>query len=172
MNKWHDFYSAMTRRFLIADPKSRVPWAGPTMSVRSSITARLMETWAHGQAIYDLLGETRNETDRIKNIAVLGINTFNWTFANRRMAVPPTIPNVRLIAPSGAVWKWGEENPANCVDGRAVEFCQVVTQVRNVADTSLQVIGPTAGAWMSIAQCFAGPPEDPPPPGTRFTQRA
>ena len=172
MSSWREFYRAMTRRFMVADPKKRVPWAGPTMSVRSSITARLMETWAHGQAIYDLLGKTRNETDRIKNIAVLGINTFNWTFKNRRMEVPPTIPYVRLIAPSGAIWEWGEENTVNCVEGRAVEFCQVVTQVRNVADTSLQVVGPTAGAWMSIAQCFAGPPEEPPPPRTRFTHRA
>jgi uncharacterized protein (TIGR03084 family) len=171
MNRWRDFYHEMTRHFMTADPKRRVPWAGPSMSVRSSITARLMETWAHGQAAYDLMGETRKETDRIRNIAVLGINTFSWSFANRRMAVPPTIPYLRLIAPFGAVWEWGEQDPANCIEGRAVEFCQVVTQVRNVADTSLKVVGPTAGAWMSIAQCFAGPPEDPPPPGTRFIER-
>jgi uncharacterized protein (TIGR03084 family) len=108
MNKWRDFCQEMAGRFMVADPKKRVPWAGPTMSVRSSITARLMETWAHGQAVYDLVGETRNETDRLKNIAVLGINTFSWTFANRGMAVPPRIPHVRLIAPSAAIWEWGE----------------------------------------------------------------
>src|SRR5262249_5180656 len=49
MNKWRDFYQEMAGRFMAADPRKRVPWAGPTMSVRSSITARLMETWAHGQ---------------------------------------------------------------------------------------------------------------------------
>src|SRR5689334_11039297 len=103
MNRWRDFYHEMTRRFMVADPKKRVQWAGPTMSVRSSITARLMETWAHGQAVYDLLGHKRDETDRIKNIAILGLNTFSWTFANRRMAVPPKMPCVRLTAPSGAV---------------------------------------------------------------------
>ena len=170
LNTWSDFYHQMSRRFMVADPKKRVPWAGPAMSVRSSITARLMETWAHGQAVYDLLGETRNETDRIKNIAILGINTFSWTFANRRIAVPAKMPYVRLSAPSGAIWEWGDQDPANCVEGHAVEFCRVVTQVRNVADTNLKVIGPAARAWMSIAQCFAGPPEEPPPPGTRFTQ--
>lgn len=171
MNKWRNFYQEMASRFMAADPKKRVPWAGPTMSVRSSITARLMETWAHGQAVYDLVGETRNETDRIKNIAVLGINTFSWTFANRGMAAPARIPYVRLIAPSAAVWEWGESDQENSVEGSAVEFCQVVTQVRNIADTKLRVVGPAATAWMSIAQCFAGSPEDPPLPGTRFTQR-
>jgi hypothetical protein len=59
----------------------------------------------------------------------------------------------------------------NSVEGSAAEFCQVVTQVRNIADTKMRVVGPAAAAWMSIAQCFAGPPEDPPPLGTRFTQR-
>jgi uncharacterized protein (TIGR03084 family) len=171
MKIWRDFYREMAGRFSIADPRKRVPWAGPTMSVRSSITARLMETWAHGQAVYDLVGIARNEFDRIKNVAVLGINTFSWTFTNRRMAVPAKMPYVRLIAPSGLIWEWGEADPKSYVEGRAAEFCQVVTQVRNIADTRLKVVGPIASAWMSIAQCFAGPPEEPPPPGTRFTQR-
>ena len=57
--------------------------------------------------------------------------------------------------------------PNNCVEGRAVEFCQVVTQTRNVADTTLRVVGEPARRWMAIAQCFAGPPENPPAPGAR-----
>jgi uncharacterized protein (TIGR03084 family) len=170
MIKWRDFYREMAGRFKVADPRKRVPWAGPSMSVRSSITARLMETWAHGQAIYDLFGATRTETDRIRSIAVLGINTFSWTFSNRGRAVPPNLPYVRLVAPSGAIWEWGQAGQENRVEGNATEFCQVVTQVRNVADTKLRVVGSAAASWISIAQCFAGPPEDPPPPGTRFTQ--
>lgn len=168
MQVWRDFYHEMAARFQRADPKKRVPWAGPTMSVRSSITARLMETWAHGQAIYDLLGKVRIDADRIKNIAVLGINTFSWTFSNRNIQTPAKMPCVSLIAPSGATWQWGQPDESNRIEGTAVEFCQVVTQVRNIADTRLKVVGPVAVAWMSIAQCFAGPPEDPPLPGTRF----
>jgi len=34
----------------------RVKWIGVDMSARSCLTARLMETWAHGQEIYDILG--------------------------------------------------------------------------------------------------------------------
>jgi len=170
LNRWRDFYQTMADRFTVADPRQRVPWAGPPMSVRSSITARQMETWAHGVAVYDLLGQTRREADRIRNIVVLGINTFSWTFTNRGVAVPEPIPYLRLTAPSAAVWEWGEPDDANRIEGSAVEFCQVVTQVRNVADTRLRVLGPVAEAWMSIAQCFAGPPEAPPPPGSRFIQ--
>jgi len=43
-----------------------------------------------------------------------------------------------------------------------------VTQVRNIADTKLRVVGEVAKRWMSIAQCFAGGAETPPAPGTRY----
>ena len=169
LQRWRAFSLEMAERFAAADPKKRVQWFGPDMSVRSSITARLMETWAHSQAIYDLLGQTRTDTDRIRNVVVMGVNTFGWTFANRSLAVPTNVPYLRLSAPSGATWEWNQPDRANRIEGSAVEFCQVVTQVRNIADTSLIVSGDTANRWMAIAQCFAGPPEEPPAPGSRFT---
>jgi uncharacterized protein (TIGR03084 family) len=171
LEQWHGFVLEMSERFGAADPQSRVKWAGPDMSVRSSITARLMETWAHGLAIYDTLGVERVDTDRIRNIAVLGVNTFGWAFNNRRLEVPPRMPYVRLTAPSGEIWEWGEPSEMERVAGSGTEFCQVVTQTRNVQDTALTVSGDTAVEWMSIAQCFAGPPERPPAAGTRFMQR-
>ena len=67
--------------------------------------------------------------------------------------------------------RWGEGSDEERIEGAASEFCQVVTQTRNVADTRLRVVGATARRWMSIAQCFAGPPEQPPAPGTRFVRR-
>jgi uncharacterized protein (TIGR03084 family) len=170
LHRWRDFYRETADHFASAEPKKRVKWVGPDMSVLSSITARLMETWAHSQAAYDLLGRARNDTDRIKNVAVIGINTFGWTFANRRMTPPADRPYVRLTAPSGATWEWHQPDQENIVEGNVVEFCQVVTQTRNIADTRLIVRGETAKAWMEIAQCFAGPPENPPAPGTRFRQ--
>jgi uncharacterized protein (TIGR03084 family) len=164
---WREFYRPMAERFGAADPSARVTWAGPSMSVRSSITARLMETWAHGQAIYDVLGIVRRNTDRIRNIAVLGVNTYAWTFRVRRLEAPSPVPYVTLTAPSGAVWSFGEASSDERIEGPAEEFCQVVTQTRNIADTKLRVTGPNATAWMAVAQCFAGRAEQPPPPGTR-----
>jgi uncharacterized protein (TIGR03084 family) len=154
--------------YATADPKARLKWAGPDMSARSSITARLMETWAHGQEVYDHLGVERIDHDRIRNIAHLGVSTFGWTYQVRRMELPPAPPFVRLTAPSGAIWTWGQEGNVNSVSGSATEFCQVVTQVRNVADTKLVVRGPVATQWMAMAQCFAGAAEPPPAPGTRY----
>lgn len=165
--KWKDYYTEMAARFDAVSPSTRVKWAGPSMSARSSLTARLMETWAHGQAIYDLLGIKRQNGDRINNIVVLGVNTFSWTFKNRGLDVPGPMPHIKLTAPSGMIWTYGENNSAEIIEGLAEEFCQVVTQSRNIQDTDLSVTGKIANAWMETAQCFAGPPEMPPIAGTR-----
>ncbi|ASM71398.1 MULTISPECIES: TIGR03084 family metal-binding protein [Roseobacteraceae] len=169
MEEWHREAHATADAFAAADPKKRLKWAGPDMSALSSITARLMETWAHGQEVFDLLGQTRTEHDRIRSIAHLGVVTFGWTFANRGLDVPAPAPFVRLTAPSGSVWTWGDDQPDNRVDGTAVDFAKVVCQTRNVVDTGLTTTGPVAKQWMAMAQCFAGGPEDPPAPGARYT---
>ena len=150
-----------------SDPKRRLPWVGPDMGVRMFTTARLMETWAHGQEVYDLVRVERRPTDRLRHIAEIGVRTYAWTFVNRKLEVPGPAPYVRLVAPSGAIWEWNEPSDTNRVAGSALEFCQTVTQVRNFLDTKLEVTGDIAMRWMAIAQCFAGGAADPPKPGTR-----
>jgi uncharacterized protein (TIGR03084 family) len=86
---------------------------------------------------------------------------------NRGLEVPGEPPYVRLIAPSGAIWDWNEPNDASQVSGDALDFCRVVTQGRNIADTALEVSGDAATQWMAIAQCFAGGASDPPKSGER-----
>lgn len=164
---WRAEAECVADAYAAADPKARVQWAGPEMSALSSITARQMETWAHGQEVFDALGLERVEADRIRNIAHLGVATFGWTFLNRGLPVPDPAPHVRLTGPSGAVWEWNDPQPENRIEGRAVDFARVVTQVRNISDTDLRVTGDTARDWMAMAQCFAGLPEDPPAPGAR-----
>jgi uncharacterized protein (TIGR03084 family) len=164
---WRQGAERLADAYAKADPKHRVKWAGPDMSALSSITARQMETWAHGQAVFDLLGQQRQEQDRVRNIVHLGVGTFGWTFVNRKEPVPEPAPYVRLTGPSGAVWAWNAEQADNAVEGSAVEFAQVVTQTRNVADTGLRTRGESARRWMAMAQCFAGQPEDPPARGLR-----
>lgn len=164
---WRDFYQKMAPAFGAADPAMRVEWAGPSMSVRSSITARLMENWSHAQAIYDALGLKRENADRIRNIVMIGLNTYGWTFKVNREEAPQPVPYLKLTAPSGTVWEYGDMSTEERVEGLAEEFCQVVTQTRNIADTDLQVTGSNANKWMAMAQCFAGGAETPPAPGTR-----
>jgi len=165
--RWIETDREMARRLGESDPKRRLPWFGPDMGVRMFTTARLMETWAHGQEVYDLKGVRREPTDRLRHIATIGVKTFGWTFVNRGEQPPGPPPYVRLHAPSGDVWEWNEPSEVERVEGEALDFCLVVAQSRNVADTGLRVVGDVATRWMAIAQCFAGPPVDPPKPGTR-----
>ncbi|MCR8827043.1 TIGR03084 family metal-binding protein [Pseudosulfitobacter koreensis] len=167
MEEWLRAAHSLADAYAETDPKKRLKWAGPEMSALSSVTARLMETWAHGQEVFDALGKTRTEHDRIRSIAHLGVATYGWTFANRGLDVPQPAPFVRLTGPSGDVWTWNDAQPDNRVEGTAVDFAKVVCQTRNVADTDLTTTGDAAARWMEIAQCFAGPPEDPPSPGAR-----
>jgi uncharacterized protein (TIGR03084 family) len=149
------------------DPKARLPWYGPMMSARSFATARLMETWAHGQDVWDVLRRRRPGTARLKHIAHIGVTTFGWTFVNRGLPVPPVVPYIELEAPDGETWRWGDPTSTESVRGTALDFCLLVTQRRNVADTALRYTQGSAKQWLSIAQCFAGPPADPPASGVR-----
>jgi uncharacterized protein (TIGR03084 family) len=166
LETWHATAHRLCERLSVLAPETRMPWAGPGMGLRMFATARQMETWSHGQAIYDLLGiERPAASPRLRNIAEIGVRTYGWTFRNREQEPPGPQPEVRLATPFGDDWVWPGEGGR--VMGEAIPFCQVVAQTRNVVDTALVVEGEAARAWMALAQCFAGPPETPPAAGTR-----
>ena len=146
------------RTFGTIDPVRRLPWYGPDMSPASAVTARLMETWAHGLDIADALAVTRRPTPRLRHIAHLGVHTMAFSFALRGLPQPAQPVRIELAAPDGTTWTWGPTGAANRVTGPAVDFCLVVTQRRHRADTSLRPTGPVARQWLAIAQAFAGAP--------------
>ena len=167
LDVWRRGRAAMIEALADVPDGARLAWYGPPMSVRSFATARLMETWAHGQDVVDALDAVRAEGDRIRHVCHLGVATFGWSFRVRGQEPPAPDGSVRveLSLPSGDPWTAGPEGAADVVRGTAVDFCLVVTQRRNVAATDLEVRGDAATAWMRVAQCFAGgPTEGPPPP--------
>lgn len=165
LNAWRDGCAELCRAAEHLDEETRVAWYGPPMSGQSFLTARLMETWAHGQDIVDAVGADRPVTDRIRHVAQLGYITRGWSFTNRGEVPPATPVRVDLTSPSGETWTWGPDDAEESVRGEAVDFCLVVTQRRHLEDTGLRVIGPGASAWLTHAQAFAGPPTDGPAPG-------
>ncbi|RED11282.1 maleylpyruvate isomerase family mycothiol-dependent enzyme [Pontivivens insulae] len=163
---WQARYERMGAEWGGVDPKQRLKWAGPSMSARSSISARLMETWAHGQAIWDVAGRERDAHARLWNIVILGVNTFGFSHQVQGLEIPEEMPGLRLTL-KGEERVWGAPSAGSIV-GSAEAFAQVVTQVRNCADVALQISGPVAERWMETAQCFAGPRNPPPAAGTRY----
>ena len=161
---WRNAHGAMQEAFRVLEPGTRVPWYGPPMSPASFVTARLMETWAHGQDIVDALGLTREATDRLRHVCFLGVRARPNSYVARGLELPEDDVLVDLTGPGGDRWVWNE-GATDSVAGRAVDFCLVVTQRRHPDDTDLVIDGPLASEWMSIAQAFAGPPGDGRKPG-------
>jgi uncharacterized protein (TIGR03084 family) len=139
------------------DAAKRLPWFGPPMSAASSVTARIMETWAHGQDAADALGTVRAPTRRLRHIAHIGVRAMPFSFAVNGRALPEEPVRVELDW-DGELWTWGEPDADSKVTGPALDFCLLVTQRRHRADTALRAEGEVADQWMDIAQAFAGPP--------------
>lgn len=165
LHHWREDRDRLLRVASTIDPSARVPWYGPPMAARSFVTARLMETWAHGQDVADALGVTRRATARLRHVAHIGVRARPFSYAIHGIPMPEIDVVVSLEGPAGEQWRWGEtpdqsadlpEQPAASVSGSALDFCLVVTQRRHVADTGLRIVGEAATEWMAIAQAFAG----------------
>lgn len=166
LRSWRDARAGLLAAAGTLSEQARLPWYGPSMGAVSFLTARLMETWAHGQDVADALGAERPPTDRLRHVAQLGVITRSWSYAVRGATMPGEAVRVRLRSPSGGVWQWSSDAEQS-IEGDAVDFCLVVTQRRHVADTGLAVQGDAAADWMRVAQAFAGTPTTGPAPRGR-----
>jgi uncharacterized protein (TIGR03084 family) len=152
---WTTARTDMLAAMRAAGPSTRVPWYGPDFSVASALTGRVMETWAHGQDVYDALGRRHPETDALFDVARLCARTRANSYAAHGRVPPEASVAVVLAAPRGDTWTFGEGDEA--IRGDAVEFCLVATQRRHRDDTALTASGPAADEWLGLAQAFAGP---------------
>lgn len=139
------------------EPGTRVPWYGPDMTIASSVTARIMETWAHGVDVHDALGVPIVESARLSHVAFIGVRAFANSFRAHGLAVPEVSVRVVLTAADGTTREYGPADAAERIEGPLLDFCLVCVQRRHRDDTSLVATGPVADQWLSIAQAFAGP---------------
>ena len=161
---WREERYQLVNALIKLEPKKRLPWYGPDMSAKSFATARLMETWAHGQDILDTFNIPRNVNSRLKHIAHLGVKTFGWSYVNRNLEIPEKNVRVELHGLDNENLEWGSEDSEEFVKGNILDFCLVVTKRRHLDDTKLITKGEIARDWMIKSQAFAGPPVDGPLP--------
>ncbi len=158
LEQWRAGRTALQQAVRVTDPSARIPWFGPAMSPASFVTARLMETWAHGQDVVDALGQTRPSTARLRSVAEIGVRARPFAYAAHGRPLPDAAVRVELAGPVGEHWTWGPPDVDDRIAGPALDFCLLVTQRRARADLDLSVAGQAADEWASIAQAFAGPP--------------
>jgi uncharacterized protein (TIGR03084 family) len=155
---WRERRVALATALEAVPPGVKLPWFGPPMGATTMATARLMETWAHGQDIADALGVTRPPTARLRHVAHLGVRTRDFAHLVHDRPRPAEEFRVELTGPNGERWTWGPADAAQRVTGPALDFCLLVTQRRHRVDLALAAEGAGADAWLDLAQAFAGPP--------------
>ena len=165
LDVWRRGRTALADALRAVPPGAKLPWFGPPMSATSMATARLMETWAHGQDVADALEVARPVTDRIRHVAHIGVRARDFAFRVHGLEPPAEPFRVELTGSSGAAWTWGPEDAAQRVSGPALDFCLLVTRRRHRADLAVIAHGADADQWLDIAQAFAGPPGEGRKPG-------
>ncbi|MEV7524933.1 TIGR03084 family metal-binding protein [Streptomyces sp. NPDC091371] len=156
--RWRSTRTALDEALAAASPDTRFPWYGPPMKAASMASARLMETWAHGQDVADALGVRRTPTARLRHVARIGVRARDYAYAVRGLPAPAEEFRVELAAPDGSgTWTYGPADAPQRITGPALDFCLLVTQRAHRADLALTATGPDAGRWLDIAQAFAGP---------------
>jgi uncharacterized protein (TIGR03084 family) len=154
-----------------ADPAAKIAWFGPSMRPMTMITARIMETWAHGLDVFDALGIDKPAGPSLAAVARIGDRTRGFSFTSRGLEAPGDDVRVELSLPGGDTLAFGPAEAVNRVIGSGWGFAAVVTQRRHIDDVDLTAEGPTAETWMSIAQSFAGAATEGPAAGERALAR-
>ena len=164
LERWRTARAALHRVLGDLPDGTKLPWFGPPMSATSMATARFMETWAHaldvaeGLVAAGVIDRLPPVSDRIKHVAHIAVRTRDYAFSVHDLPAPTEEFRIELSAPGGGLWTWGPQDAAQRVTGPAYDLCRLATQRVHRDDTALVAVGSDAERWLTIAQCFAGPP--------------
>jgi uncharacterized protein (TIGR03084 family) len=151
---WETSAAAQREMFVAIDPAVRIPW-GIGMRPPALITARMMETWAHGLDVCAALGVEPVDTDRLAHVAWLATRALPYAYSYAGREQPPDPLRVELTLPSGAAWTTGPATAANRITGPAGEYCRVfVHRSQPVGAPNVHAEGDAAVAALSVARAF------------------
>jgi uncharacterized protein (TIGR03084 family) len=153
---WWEDTSARERGLLAGlDLATRVPW-GLGMRPPSFVTARLMETWAHGLDVRAALDLPIVDTDVLRHVAWLSYRSLPYAFSFAGRELPPVGIRVELSAPSGdETWEYGPTDAPNRITGPAGEFCRLFVQRMSRDEArGLTADGDGAVAALEVARAF------------------
>jgi uncharacterized protein (TIGR03084 family) len=146
--------TALHEMFLGLEPGARVPW-GIGMQPPSLVTARIMETWAHGLDVHTALGVASRDTDRLAHVAWLATRALPYAYSVAGREPPGDPLRVELTLPSGAAWSTGPTDAANRITGSAGEYCRVFVHRLPLSDAkTLRAEGPAATDALRVARAY------------------
>jgi uncharacterized protein (TIGR03084 family) len=124
------------------------------MRTPSFVTARLMETWAHGLDVRGALGVPEVDTDRLEHVAWLATRALPYAYSVAGIQPSDAPIRIELSLPSGAPWTSGPDTAADRITGSAGDYCRVFVHRRRPADTNLVIEGDTARTAIAVARAF------------------
>jgi uncharacterized protein (TIGR03084 family) len=151
---WQSSTENLHEMFVAIDPNVRIPW-GIGMGPPSLITARLMETWAHGLDVCAALHVEPVDTDRLAHVAWLATRALPYAYSYAGRESPSDPLRVELTLPSGAEWTMGPPTAVNRITGPAGEYCRVfVHRSKPAGAPNLHAEGDAAVAALTVARAF------------------
>jgi uncharacterized protein (TIGR03084 family) len=136
------------------DPSHRLPWGPNQLSPASFVSARVMETWAHGLDCFDAVGAEPPYTDRLRHVADLSLRALPYAFMIHGADGPGPV-RLDLTSPSGDAWCIGPEDATTVIAGAAADWCRVaVRRDRGDERTRLRGEGPDLEAVLSHVQAY------------------
>lgn len=157
LESWRDSRSRVLAALAAVPEGGRIPWIGPPLGAAMMASARIMETWAHGQDVRDALGLPPADSPRLRHVAHLAVAARDYAFAQRRLD-PPAEPFRVELTHEDETWTWGPAEARQRVHGPALDFALLATRRRHRQDCDVTAEGPDAEAWLDIVQAYAGPP--------------
>ncbi|MEO8283361.1 MAG: TIGR03084 family metal-binding protein [Pseudarthrobacter sp.] len=157
LNNWVSGQRRTAELLSGVDPTLKLPWFGPPMGPAAAISARIMETFAHGQDVRDALGLPPIRSPRLRHIAHLAVAARPYSFHANGLQEPSGPVRVELDF-NGQIWTWGPEDAVERVTGDALDFALMATRRRHWNDCDVRAAGNEAQKWLEVIQAYAGPP--------------
>jgi uncharacterized protein (TIGR03084 family) len=124
------------------------------LSPASFVTARLMETWAHGLDCFAGVRAHPTDTDRLRHVALLGIRALPYAFMLAGLEAPGPVRLV-LKGPSGDIWHVGPDDAPTVIEGSAGDWCRVAARRdRNAERSRLSGSGPDAASVIEHVRAY------------------
>jgi uncharacterized protein (TIGR03084 family) len=152
---WEDTSSRERDVLAGVDAAMRIPW-GIGMRRPSLVTARLMETWAHGLDVREAVGLPVVDSDRLRHVAWLGYRALPYAFSFAGRERPPGELRVEVTSPSGdEIWEYGPADAPNRITGPAGELCRLFAhRISRDEARGLVAEGDGAVAALEVARAF------------------
>lgn len=151
------FASHMAATGLRSTTAQRVPWLVNPLPPSVLAMAGMLETFAHGQDIYDTLDTRVERGDELEYLVHFIARTRDFGYLSHDMTPPVQEFLFQITLPSGRTVEVGPADSSDVVRGPAEDLALLASRRRHRDDLDVVADGQDAKVWLTIAQAYRGP---------------